>query len=353
MSAATQRLLILGTGHIAAQHAKQFALLPGCALVAAVDADKERARAYAALHGIPDTFDDLDAAIAWGGFDAAVNATPDAVHAPTSLKLIAAGKSVFCEKPLAVNAPDAFAMTTAAESAGVIAMVNLTYRNAYAIQRARTMIDEGAIGTVRHVEASYLQSWLTAAHWGDWRTEERWLWRLSRQHGSNGVLGDIGVHLLDFVSFGTGLGVAGLQARLKTFDKAEGGRIGAYTLDANDSVAITAEMVNGALASIHMTRFATGNLNDLNLAIYGDKGALKIWANHLDSHLDACLGEDRETQVWTRLPCPPTPRNEARFAAALASGLNGEPTFREAADIQRLLDLCVVSDAEGRWVAAM
>ena len=348
----TQRFLILGTGHMAARHAEQFSLLPGCDLVAAVDLDAGRARTYAAHHGIPKTFADLDAAIAWGGFDVAVNATPDAVHASTSLKLIAAGKAVFCEKPLALNAPDAFGMTEAAEAAGVLTMVNFTYRNAHAIQTARAMIEEGAIGAVRHVEASYLQSWLTAKHWGDWRTEERWLWRLSTAHGSNGVLGDIGVHLLDFVSFGTGLDFAGLEARLKTFDKAEGGRIGAYTLDANDSVAITAEMGNGALASLHMTRFATGNLNDLNLAIYGERGGLKIWANHLDSRLDACLGHDMDHQTWRPVSCPPTPRNEARFAEALRSGRGAEPSFRRAAEIQRLIDLCVLSDREGRWFDA-
>ena len=347
-----QRILVLGTGSIAHKHAEQFGLVPGCTLVAAVDANQERARAYAAAYAIPETFDDLDAAIAWGQFDAAVNATPDAVHAPTSLKLIAAGKSVFCEKPLAVNEDDAFAMTEAAEAAGVINMVNLTYRNAHALQKARAMIDAGDIGTVRHIEASYLQSWLTAKHWGDWRTEERWLWRLSKAHGSNGVLGDIGVHIVDFVGFGTGLDVATLSARLKTFDKADGGRIGAYTLDANDSVAVTAEMSNGALASIHMTRFATGNLNDLNLAIYGDKGALKIWSNHLDSRLEGCLGEDMDSQKWRPLACQPTPRNEARFIAALQAGVNGEPTFRRAAEVQRVLDLCVVSDAQGQRVAA-
>lgn len=343
-----QRLLVLGTGHIAAKHAEQFGLIPGCKLVAAVDANAERARTYAALHKIPNVFDDLDAAIRWGEFDAAVNATPDAVHKPTTMKLLVAGKSVFCEKPLAVNEADAFAMTEAAEAAGLIAMVNLTYRNAYAIQRARQMIDAGEIGAVRHIEASYLQSWLTAGHWGDWRTEERWLWRLSTAHGSNGVLGDIGIHLIDFVTFGSGLEVAALGARLKTFDKAEGGRIGAYTLDANDSVAITAEMSNGALASIHMTRFATGTLNDLNLAIYGDRGALKVWANHLDSRLEACLGEDMETQHWVPLDCPETPRNEERFITALQAGRNGDPPFRRAAEVQRLLDLCVEADMTGR-----
>ena len=238
-------------------------------------------------------------------------------------------------------------MTEAAEAAGVINMVNLTYRNAYAIQKARAMVDAGTIGAVRHIEASYLQSWLTAAHWGDWRTEERWLWRLSTAHGSNGVLGDIGVHLLDFVSFGTGLEIAALSARLKTFDKADGNRIGAYTLDANDSVAITAEMTNGALAAIHMSRFATGNLNDLNLAIYGDRGALKIWANHLDSRLEVCLGDDMEIQRWQQLSCPETPRNEERFVTALQTGQNGEPSFRHAAEIQAVLDLCVIASAEG------
>ena len=166
------------------------------------------------------------------------------------------------------------------------------------------------------------------------------------------MLGDVGVHIVDFTSYGSGLGYKALQARLKTFDKAEGGRIGAYTLDANDSVAITAEMENGALASIHMTRFASGNLNDLNLALYGDKGALKIWANHVDSRLSACLGADLLTQTWRPMACPPTPRNEQRFAAALESGENGAPTFRTAAAVQRLLDLCVASDRTGQWMQA-
>jgi predicted dehydrogenase len=116
----------------------------------------------------------------------------------------------------------------------------------------------------------------------------------------------------------------------------------------NDSVAATVEMSNGALGVVHMSRFATGNLNDLNLAIFGVKGALKIWANHLDSRLEACLGGDTETQTWKRLECAPTPRNEQRFVLALLTGRNGEPDFRRAAEVQKLLDLCVTSDQERR-----
>jgi predicted dehydrogenase len=346
--AGEQRLLILGTGSIARHHAERFAQMPGCQLVAAVDSNDDRARDFAAAFQIPVAFGSLREAIAWGEFDAAVNSTPDGVHKATTLELVAAGKPVFCEKPLAVNYPDAQAMTDAVEKAGLVNMVNLTYRNAAAIQLARTMVQAGEIGEVRHVQGSYLQSWLTGRHWGDWRTEERWLWRLSSAHGSKGVLGDIGVHILDFVTFGTGLDIVALQARMRTFDKADGGVIDVYQLDVNDSVAMTAEFSNGALGVIHMSRYATGKANDLDLMIHGERGALKIWANSTDSSLEACLGPDIETQTWKPVDCPPTPRNETRFLIALLSGVNGDPDFRHATMVQWLLDLAFVSAAEGR-----
>ncbi|MCW4113397.1 Gfo/Idh/MocA family oxidoreductase [Aurantimonas sp. MSK8Z-1] len=345
-----KRIMILGTGGIAHRHAEHFNAIPGCSVVAACDINRERVGAFAELHKIETVFDDLDAALAWGAFDAVVNATPDPVHKPTTLKAIAAGKHVFCEKPLALNYQDAMEMTEAAERAGVINMVNLTYRNAHAIQMARRMIAEGQIGAVRHVDAGYMQSWLTGKHWGDWRTDERWLWRLSSEHGSKGVLGDIGIHILDFASFGTGLAIKGMQARLKTFDKAEGNAIGAYRLDANDSCAMTVEYENGALGVIHMSRFATGKANDLDMVIYGETGALKIWANQQDSTMQVCLGPDIETQTWRPLECPPTPKNAERFVLALLTGENGAPDFRHAAQVQKLMDLAFVSDVERRML---
>ena len=72
-------------------------------LCAAVDTDRDRASAFAKEHGIAHVFGGLGEALEWGAFDAAVNATPDGVHYPTTMQLIEAGKAVFCEKPLAVN----------------------------------------------------------------------------------------------------------------------------------------------------------------------------------------------------------------------------------------------------------
>lgn len=158
-----------------------------------------RAAAFAAVSKIDDFFESLEAAIAWGQFDAAINATPDGAHMATTLALLAAGKHVFWEKPLAPNHADALAMTETAEAAGVVNMVNLTYRNSPAIQEARRMVQSGEIGELRHVEASYRQSWLVSQSWGDCRVEDKWLWRLSIRHGSTGVLG---IHILDFATYG-------------------------------------------------------------------------------------------------------------------------------------------------------
>src|SRR5690606_38317449 len=145
-------------------------------------------------------------------------------------------------------------MTELAEATGLVNMVNLTYRNIAQLQRAREIVTSGEIGAVKHVEASYLQSWLVSKAWGDWRTESQWLWRLSKKHGSNGTLGDIGIHILDFASYGSGLEIDRVFTRLKTFDKADGNRIGEYELDANDSFTMAVDFDNGARGVNHATR---------------------------------------------------------------------------------------------------
>ena len=198
------RLLILGTGGMANQHARHFAAIPGVTLAGGVDVDPGRVEKFKAEHKIERGFGSLDAALEWGEFDAVANVTPDAIHHPTSIAALKAGKHVFCEKPLATDYAKALEMTEVAEASGLVNMVNLTYRNVAQLQKAREIVLSGQIGAVKHVEASYLQSWLVSKAWGDWRTESQWLWRLSKKHGSNGVLGDIGVHILDFASYGAG-----------------------------------------------------------------------------------------------------------------------------------------------------
>jgi predicted dehydrogenase len=344
------RLLILGTGNMANAHANAFAAIPGVDLVAGVDVSQERLDAFALKHGMKETFTTLEAAIAWGAFDAAANVTPDPVHYPTTMQLLAAKKHVFCEKPLAEDYPKAKEMADAADAAGVINMVNLTYRNVAQLQKMRTLIAEGAIGSIRHVEASYRQSWLVGNMWGDWKASDTWLWRLSEAHGSKGVLGDVGIHILDFTTFATGLSIASIQARLKTFDKAPDAipknTIGKYTLDANDSAMMSVAFDNGALGVIHASRFMTGYTNTLRLQVFGDQGAIEIEHGQAYTTLRMVNGENVHKPAWQDIVCDGTPTNYQKFIGAIVAGKNNSPDFRHAANLQKILDTCQTAEAQ-------
>ncbi|KAA9006737.1 Gfo/Idh/MocA family protein [Histidinibacterium aquaticum] len=340
------RLLILGTGGMANTHAEAFAAIPGVTLAAGVDTNPGRLSEFNARHRIERGFHSLKEALDWGEFDAVTNVTPDPVHHPTTLAILAAGKHVLCEKPLAVNAADAEEMARAATEAGVVNMVNLTYRNVPALIQAHAMVAAGEIGEVRHFEAAYLQSWLTQDAWGKWDEEEQWLWRLSTAHGSLGVLGDVGVHILDFATYATDrLAFESVSCRLQTFDKAPGGRIGEYVLDANDSMAMHVRLANGAIGVVHASRFATGHLNDLSLRLFGTKGGLELHYTHGKSRLRACLGGDLTSGTWRDVPCPAVPTNFERFVAAVRSGAPVRPDFSRGAALQRVMDRAVESNA--------
>ncbi|OYW60858.1 MAG: oxidoreductase [Rhodobacterales bacterium 12-65-15] len=332
------RLLILGTGGMAANHAEAFAAIPGVSLVAGIDTRPDELAAFRERHGIPQGFASVDSALAWGLFDAVTNVTPDAAHHATTLPFLAAGKHVLCEKPLATTAADAAEMADAAVAAGVVNMVNLSYRNVPALQKAAAMVRDGEIGTIRHFEASYLQSWLTQPAWGPWDSDPKWLWRLSTAHGSKGVLGDVGIHILDFVTYIAGMDAVAVSCLLQTFDKAPGGRIGDYVLDANDSATLQLRLANGALGTVAATRFATGHLNDLRLRLYGQTGGLEVSFENATSRLRACLGADVATAAWSEIDCPPVPTIYEHFIAAIRGSGKAEPDFARGAALQRLLD---------------
>ena len=342
-------LAIVGTGGMAHAHARAYSTIRGVRIVAACDILPDRVKDFAAEFKIPHVYTDVEQLLAQEGIDAVDVVTPDSSHASVSLKAIAKGKHVLCEKPLATCYPDAQEMADAAARAGVINMVNLSYRNSSAIQKAHQMVKQGKLGTIMHVEASYLQSWLASKVWGDYRTNPSMLWRLSTQHGSAGVLGDIGVHILDFTTFAAG-DIKSLNCRLKTFHKAEGDRIGEYPLDANDSAVITIEMAGGALGTVHASRWAVGQANSLSLRVYGDKGALAVNLDQSYTTMQVCLGEDVDKVLWKTLDCGKTPNIYQRFISSVRTGKNDQPDFAVGARVQKMLDACVESDRLGKAV---
>lgn len=349
MSKKTVRLAVLGTGGMANVHAERFNAIDGCKVVAAADVDLTRATTFAEKHQIPAAFAGAKDLLKKADFDAVSIVTPDAFHAPLALECLKAGKHVLCEKPLALNYPDAKRMVAAAQKSGAINMVNFSYRDWPAIQAVAALVQRGTIGEVRHVEASYLQAWLASKIWGDWRTTPAWLWRLSSQHGSKGVLGDVGVHIVDFATFPGGP-ISSVFCRLKAFDKAPGNRIGEYPLDANDSAILNVEFANGALGTIHTTRWCGGHANRLFLKIAGTKGTVEIDSDRTTAGYRICAGKDLDKALWREVAVGDVPNNYQRFVKAIRTGKQDQPDFTRGAEIQKVLDACFVSDAEKRPV---
>lgn len=340
------RLGIIGTGGMANHHAKSFKTIPGCEIVAAADIDAARVRGFCDAHGIPESYTSANEMLTHARLDAVTIVTPDPYHAPLSILCLNAGKHVLCEKPLALTYPEAKRMVAAARKAGKVHMVNLSYRNWPCIQAVATLVQSGGIGEVRHVEASYLQSWLPSKVWGDWRTSPQWLWRLSKRHGSNGALGDVGVHILDFASFPAGP-ISQVFCRLKAFPKAPRNRVGEYVLDANDSAVMTVEFKNGALGTIHTTRWSGGHANRLFLKISGTTGSVEIDSERTTTGYRLSTGAELDAAKWTDVEATPTPTNFERFIRCIQTDTRDQPDFVRGAEVQKVLDACFASDEQG------
>jgi predicted dehydrogenase len=338
---------VIGTGGMARGHAKSFQSIPGVEVTACCDLFEDKVKAFAAEFNIPRTYTDFRKMLATEKLDGVTVVSTDATHAAISLAALARRVPVLCEKPMAVTVADATKMLAAARKARVANMINFSKRNAPAVQAARDWVAKGKIGRVMHVDAQYLQSWLSTEHWGDWRTSPKFLWRLSTRHGSGGVLGDIGCHIYDMAGFLCG-DIVEIACMLKTFDKAKGNRIGEYRLDANDSFVSTVRFRNGALGTVHGSRFATGHINREYLCVYGDQGAVEI---DFEKGTNQYRRYDKATDVWEVVGCRATPSNYERFITAIRTGKNDVSDFANGLKIQRYLEASFVSDRKRRPVA--
>ncbi len=112
--------------------------------------DKSRAEAFALRHGIPAAYGSYDELLADPDIDAVYNPLPNSEHGPWTLKAIAAGKHVLCEKPFASNAEQAEQVAAAAATSGLVVMEAMHYRYHPLIARLRELVAE--LGPVRHLQ---------------------------------------------------------------------------------------------------------------------------------------------------------------------------------------------------------
>jgi predicted dehydrogenase len=345
------RLAIIGTGGMAGAHAQNFAPMKGVALTACCDVDEKKAREFAGTWSIPRWYVDYDDMLESENLDAVSNVTVDIMHAPISLAAITKGLAVLCEKPLATTLADARRMRDAAARRGVVTHVNFSYRNSRGAQAAAALIHGGGIGRILHVESSYLQSWLLQDAWGDWRTNPSFTWRLSRAHGSAGVLGDVGCHIYDLTALLCG-DISEIACTLKTFDKGvKGNRLGPYVLDANDSFISSVTFTGGGIGTVHATRWATGHLNSLRVRVYGDEGAVELDLDRSHEHYRYSRGKSQIRKAqWKVAHGKATPTQYERFIRAIHSGKSDVCDFANGARVQAYLDASMVSAHERRPV---
>jgi predicted dehydrogenase len=183
-------------------------------LVAVMRRTTTLARDYAQRHGVPRWYDTADDLINDPEVDAIYIATPPSSHKEYTLRSARAGKPVYVEKPMALNAGECQAMLQACRSLGVPLFVAY-YRRALArFLKIKELIDTQAIGAVRFVSVTLYQPVIAQE-----RDPERLPWRVIPEVAGGGRFVDLASHMLDLLDFLLGpirsvAGHAANQARL-------------------------------------------------------------------------------------------------------------------------------------------
>ncbi|MBK6287046.1 MAG: Gfo/Idh/MocA family oxidoreductase [Pseudomonadales bacterium] len=213
--------------------------------------------------------------------------TPNHLHFPMVDRLLDAGLHVFCEKPLSLSVVEALALERKAVTRGCQVGVAHTYTGYPMVRQMRALIAGGAIGAVQKIDVQYYQGWINPAmHDAALRDE---VWRLDpARSGPSCCIGDIGVHAFDLVEYATGLRIRRVLAELDSFGPGK-------ALDVDGTVLFHTD--NGVRGLLRASQIATGEENNLRIAVYGRSGALR-WCQEQAAEL-LQLRENGPRQLYT------------------------------------------------------
>jgi predicted dehydrogenase len=338
-------------------------------LKAACARDAAKVKAFADTWGYESTETDWRKLVARKDIDCIDICTPNNTHSEIALAAAAAGKMILCEKPLAMNGPEALKMTEAVEKAKVPNMVWYNYRRVPAVTFAKQLIDEGKLGRIFHYRAKFLQDWTISA---DLPQGGQGLWRLDAAAAGSGVTGDLLAHCIDTALWLNGP-LTTVNAMTETFVKERKhnltGKVEKVGID--DACAFLARFTNGSLATFESTRYARGHkalytfeingekasifwdLHDLHRLQYfdhGDEGPLRGWRS-----IHVTDGEHPYMSHWwvpgLQIGYEHTFVHQvADFLEGLAKGKPAQPDFRDAYRTQLVLDAVLDSAKEQKWV---
>jgi predicted dehydrogenase len=318
-----------------------------------VGRDPAAVKAAAERYGWAESATDWAEVIGRDDIDIVDICTPGHLHADIALAALAAGKHVLVEKPLANTVAESEAMVSAAAAATGRSMIGFNYRRVPALALARQVIAEGRIGKVRQVRAAYLQDWLSDE-------TAPMTWRLRRDEAGSGALGDLGSHVVDQLHSLLGERVVTARGRLQTFVTERDGSDGREPVTVDDAAWATLETASGVVASVEVSRMATGRKNGLTLEVYGSEGALSFDLERLNElGVDDGSGMRRvlvteESHPYLAAWWPPGhtlgwdhtfTSQAADLLTAIANDVDPAPSFADGLAVQRVLAAIEASDS--------
>jgi predicted dehydrogenase len=354
------RLGIIGTSWwVDTMYVPSLSSHPMAKVVAISGRNRDRAEAVAAKLGASRVFEDYHDLIENGGCDAVVIATPDDLHSEMTLAAIDAGLHVLCEKPLAGNAEDAAHMQERATAAGVKHMVLFTWRWQPHWRYVKHLVATGYLGRCHYAEFKFLSSFAL---------DPGYKWRFDSRR-ANGVLGDLGSHMIDFAQWYLG-DVTAVRSELHSFvdqspvaplDSLAGNDVGFLSL------------AFGERTRAQITTSAVNLLGDegvrISAALYGDEGTLEIEHPYLGIRAGAKVRGARMGELAIAdLPIPaeyfdggvepsalfdPYIKQSAGprlFIDAILGDLPIETDFSVGVRVQKVVDAALRSSNEGGWI---
>jgi predicted dehydrogenase len=363
---------LIGSGFMGRSHSHALHAAPGIfdlpvtpVMEMLADVNAELAAQAAAALGFARSTGDWETLVADPAVDLVDITTPNTLHKPIALAAIAAGKDIYCEKPLAPNAAEAKEMTDAAEKAGVKTAVGFNYLKNPMVALAREIVANGEIGEVVSFRGIHAEDYMTDP-------SSPFTWRLDEK-GGHGVVADLGSHIISIARYVVGP-IASLTGQIKTVvgerPVAPGSREKRKVL-VDDEARALVTFANGATGSLEASWVKPGRKLYLAFEVTGSKGSILVDHERMNELQLYIAGQPRGREGFkTILAGPdhqffrefvPAPGHHLGFndmktievralLTALAGGPPFQPDFREAWEIQRVVYAIVDSAREKTWI---
>ncbi len=287
---------VIGSGFIGTVHLEALRRI-GVRVVGLLESSPELGARRAVELGYPKAYADLAELLADPEAAVVHVTSPNELHHPQVKQILAAGRHVVCEKPLAMTSAESAELVALAASSGLVNAVNFNIRWYPLNQHVAAMVAGGELGDVRYVTGRYFQDWLLY--------DTDWNWRLEAdQGGALRAVGDIGSHWLDLTSFVSGLHVEAVMADLTTFipvrQKPAGDAVTFSTerakntipveIRTEDTASILLRFAGGARGSVNISQVSPGRKNSLAYEIDGSAASAawdsespdQLWIGHRD-----------------------------------------------------------------------